>query len=113
MLSMRAAGVDTEQDLLEIFDVGSHEQVIKSIYSGEVDAGTCVADARVLVEEELSDVMKKVIVLTVTPAIPNDGVQFSTSVDAETRDRSSTPFWNWRKPMKGKQQSVLLTVGPL
>ncbi len=41
-----------------------------------MDAGSTYADARDRLEKDHPDVKKKVLVIEVTPDIPNDGVQF-------------------------------------
>ncbi|MBT3272324.1 MAG: phosphate/phosphite/phosphonate ABC transporter substrate-binding protein [Spirochaetales bacterium] len=86
MLSMRAAGVDPDKDLKEVVDAGGHTAVVSAVYSGDVDAGATFVDARVNIEDDHADVMDKVVVMAVSPNIPNDGVQFHPSVPQETRD---------------------------
>ncbi|UCB45858.1 MAG: phosphate/phosphite/phosphonate ABC transporter substrate-binding protein [Spirochaetota bacterium] len=86
MLTMRAAGIDTDTDLREIVDAGSHDSVVAAVYNGDVDAGATYVDARSRIEEDHPDVMEEVVVIEVTEDIPNDGVQFSPSVPPELRD---------------------------
>ena len=86
MLTMRAAGIDTDSDLGEVVDVGGHTSVVTAVYSGDVDAGATYVDAREDVEEQQSDVMDQVKVIQVSEPIPNDGVQFHPSVPDEIRD---------------------------
>ncbi len=85
MLTMRAAGVNPDSDLKELVDAGSHDAVVAAVYNGEVDAGACYVDARTRIEKDYPDVMEKVVVIDVTADIPNDGVQFIPSMDAEMR----------------------------
>jgi phosphonate transport system substrate-binding protein len=85
MLTMRAAGVNTETDL-EVVDAGGHTAVVSAVYSGDVDAGATFVDARGNIEDDNPDVMDKVKVIAVTADIPNDGVQFHPSVPAEIKD---------------------------
>lgn len=87
MLTMRAAGVNTDTDLREIVDAGSHDSVVAAVYNGDVDAGASYVDARSRIEEDYPDVMEKVVVIEVTADIPNDGVQFSPVVPQEMRDK--------------------------
>ncbi|HUV07000.1 MAG TPA: phosphate/phosphite/phosphonate ABC transporter substrate-binding protein [Spirochaetia bacterium] len=87
MLTMRAAGINPEQDLAEIVDAGSHESVVEAVYNGDVDAGSTYADARDRIEKDHPDVKKKVVVIEVTPDIPNDGVQFVPSMPQEMREK--------------------------
>lgn len=87
MLTMRGAGIDPASDLKEIVDAGSHDAVVAAVYNGEVDAGACYVDARTRIEKDHPDVMEKVAVISVTADIPNDGVQFIPSLDAEMRGK--------------------------
>lgn len=85
MITMRAAGIDTESDL-EVVDAGGHPAVIAAVYGGDVDAGATYVDARTTIEDDNPDVMEKVNVIAISPDIPNDGVQFSPVVPAEMRE---------------------------
>jgi len=87
MLTMRGAGVNPDSDLKEIVDAGSHDAVVAAVYNGEVDAGACYVDARTRIEKDHPDVMEKVVVIDVTADIPNDGMQFVPSMDAEMRGK--------------------------
>lgn len=86
MLTMRAEGLKPESDLARIVDVGSHEGVVAAVYNGEVDAGSTYVDARIRLEQDHPDVMKKVSVIKLTVDIPNDGVQFSPSLPKEKQE---------------------------
>ena len=84
-LTMRAAGVDPQNDLAEIVDAGSHDGVVAAVYSGDCDPGATYVDARATIEEDSPDVMEKVLVIGLTEDIPNDGVQFIAGMDAEMK----------------------------
>jgi phosphonate transport system substrate-binding protein len=84
-LSMRAEGINPEQDLAEIVDAGSHDAVVAAVYNGDCDAGATYVDARGTLEEEQPDVMEQVVVFHVTADIPNDGVQFIPDMDEELK----------------------------
>jgi phosphonate transport system substrate-binding protein len=86
MLTMRAAGIDTENDI-DVVDAGSHNAVAIAVYNGDVDAGATFVDARSSVEDDYPDIMDKVKVIALTADIPNDGVQFQTSVPQDIRDQ--------------------------
>jgi phosphonate transport system substrate-binding protein len=86
MLTMRAAGINPENDLREIVDAGSHDSVVAAVYNGDVDAGATYVDARTRIEKDHPDVMEKVVVIEVTEEIPNDGVQFSPTVPRDLRE---------------------------
>ena len=85
MLTLRAAGVNPDKDLKEVIDAGSHDAVVAAVYNGDVDAGATYVDARTRVEKNFPDVMEKIVVIEVTPDIPNDGVQFVKSMPKEMR----------------------------
>jgi phosphonate transport system substrate-binding protein len=56
------------------------------VYNGDADAGATYVDARSAVDDEYPDVLEKVKVIAESVPIPNDGVQFHPSVDAELRE---------------------------
>jgi phosphonate transport system substrate-binding protein len=87
MLTIRAAGIDTDTDLAEVVDAGSHDAVVAGVYDGTCDAGATYVDARSTIEEDHPDVMEEVIVIETTTDIPNDGVQFATTVPQDVRDK--------------------------
>ena len=85
-LSMRAEGINPQEDLAEIVDAGSHDAVVAAVYNGDCDAGATYVDARGTLEEEQPDVMEKVVIFHVTADIPNDGVQFAPDFDEEVKE---------------------------
>lgn len=84
-LTLRANGIDPDQDLGQIVDAGSHDAVVAAVYNGDCDAGATYADARSTIEDVSPDVMEQVMVLEVSADIPNDGVQFVPDLDEEIR----------------------------
>jgi len=86
-LMIRGAGVDTDTGLAEVVDAGSHDAVAAAVYNGDCDAGAMYVDARTRVEEDYPDIMEETVVIAIEPDIPNDGVQFIKSMDAEMRDK--------------------------
>jgi phosphonate transport system substrate-binding protein len=87
MLTLRAAGVNTETDLKGIVDAGSHDAAVAAIYNGDVDAGASYVDARTRIEEDYPEVMERVIVIALTEDIPNDGVQFIPGINSEMKNK--------------------------
>lgn len=87
MLTMRAEGIDSDTDLAEVVDAGSHDAVVASVYNGDCDAGATYVDARTRIEEDSPDVMDVVSVIALTEDIPNDGVQYVPSFPRELRDQ--------------------------
>lgn len=92
-ITMVAAGIDPERDL-EILDAGGHDGVVAAIYNGDCDAGSAFVDARVILEEDYPDVMERVIVISETVDIPNDGVQYHPSVPRQVRDQINAVLLN-------------------
>lgn len=86
MLTMRAAGVDPDNDLDQVVDAGGHTGVVSAVYNGDADAGATFVDARGNIAEDYPDVNEVVKVIALTEDIPNDGVQFHPSVPEEMRD---------------------------
>ena len=86
-LTLRAAGITPETDLAEIVDAGSHDAVVAAVYNSECDAGATFVDARSSIEEDHPDVMEVVTIIEVTEDIPNDGVQYASSLSRELRDQ--------------------------
>ena len=84
-ITLKAAGVDPDTDIAQIVDAGSHDAAIAGVYNGDCDAGASYVDARTRVEADYPDVMDVIKVLEISADIPNDGVQFVTSFDAELR----------------------------
>ncbi len=85
-ITMQAEGINPETDLAEVVDAGGHPDVVRAVYSGDCDAGATYVDARTNVQEELTDVMDKVVVIAESMPIPNDTISFSPEVPAEVRD---------------------------
>ena len=91
-LMMRAAGVDPDEDLGQIFNLSNTDDVVTSIYDGTCDAGATYLDARSPVEEEHPDVMDVVKVLDVSVEIPNDTITFSGDIPVEVRNELEDAF---------------------
>mgnify|MGYP001046615534 CR=1 FL=1 len=86
-IMMKGAGVDPDADLAEVVDAGSHDAVAAAVYDGTCDVGATYVDARTRIEEDYPDVMEQTVVIALEPDIPNDGVQFQSSVPQELRDQ--------------------------
>ena len=84
-ITLKAAGIDPETDLAEIVDAGSHDASVAGVYNGDCDAGSSYVDARSTIEEDSPDVMDVIKVIEISADIPNDGVQFVTGFDEETK----------------------------
>jgi phosphonate transport system substrate-binding protein len=83
---LKANGIDPDTGLAQVVDAGSHDAAIAGVYNGDCDAGSSYVDARTRVEGDYPDVMDVIKVLEISPAIPNDGVQYVPGLDREYRD---------------------------
>lgn len=75
----------TSKDAVETFFsaitfAGSHDNVVKAVYSGDFDAGSTFDDARTRIQKEFPDVLDKVVVLTKVEGIPNDTISVIKSL---------------------------------
>jgi phosphonate transport system substrate-binding protein len=86
-IMLKGAGVDPDTGLAEVVDAGSHDAVAAGVYDGTCDVGATYVDARTRIEEDYPDVMEQTVVIALEPDIPNDGVQFQSSVPQEVRDQ--------------------------
>ncbi len=84
-IMLQAAGVDPDTDLAQVVDANGHDGVITAVYNGDCDAGATFVDARSNVEDDLTDVKDKVLVLETSPEIPNDTISFATDVPDDIR----------------------------
>ena len=103
MLTMRAAGIDTDTDLAEVVDAGSHDAVAAAVYNGDCDAGATYVDARTRIEADYPDVMEKVVVIEFTEDIPNDGVQYETGFPRALRDRINAALLKIAETEEGQE----------
>jgi phosphonate transport system substrate-binding protein len=83
-LMIKGVGIDPEKDM-KVVDAGAHPAVALAVYSGQADAGACYIDARANIQKDHPDVMEKVDVIAVSSNIPNDGVQFQSTVPIALR----------------------------
>jgi phosphonate transport system substrate-binding protein len=102
-LTMRARGLNPEQDLEDIVDAGGHSGVVTAVYNGDVDAGATYVDARSTIEDDNPDVYDVVQVIEVSAPIPNDGVQFHPSVPEQTREEIITALLDIAETEEGAE----------
>jgi len=89
-IMLSAVGVDPATDLAQVVDANGHDGVVTAIYNGDCDGGATFVDARSNVEDDLPDVKDKVLVLEVSPEIPNDTISFAKDVPDDVRDQIVT-----------------------
>jgi len=96
----------------EIF-VQKHDEVVKLVYQGKVDAGAAfysppsakgeIRDARSKIKDKFPDVDKKVNVLKITDPIPNDPIVFSKNFNSEMVNKLYYALIKLSTDAKGKQ----------
>jgi ABC-type phosphate/phosphonate transport system substrate-binding protein len=82
---MLSHGINPDEDLSVIVDVGGHQLVINAIYDGTCEAGATFVDARESVEG-IPDISEKVIVLETSPLIPNSAIVFVSTFPSDKRE---------------------------
>jgi phosphonate transport system substrate-binding protein len=91
-LMMRAAGVDPENDLVEVIHCGDTEGIIKGLYNGTCDAGATYVDARLHYLDQFSGLLNVVDLLTHTILIPNVSLTFSPNLPIEIQESLEEVF---------------------
>lgn len=91
-IMLKAVGVDPDTDLAQQIEAGSHDAVALSVYKGDCDCGATYIDARDKIEEDYPDVKEKTLLVTESPEIPNDGLQFIKDFPADMRAKIVNAF---------------------
>lgn len=85
-LMLIAHGIAPEADLRKIVHAGSHAEVVNGIYLGNWEAGAAWVDAREIGDAG-PDIFEEVIVVEVSPSIPNHAIAFSPMISPEKREQ--------------------------
>ncbi len=89
-----------------------HDNVVTMVYQGQVDAGATfysppsdgkIEDARRLVKTQFPDVEKKVKIVELTDAIPNDPIVFRKDLSEEMKTKITTAIMDFQKTEEGKK----------
>lgn len=107
-VEIKAAGVDPDTDFAQVVNAGSHNNVIIAVYNGECDAGATFVDARTNVEDELADVMERVLVIDESAPIPNDTVSVIAQLPDELVAQLTTALLEIAQTPEG--QEALQTI---
>lgn len=93
--------------------VNTHDEVVRLVYEGKVDAGAAfysppssdgaMRDARARLKEKFPDIESKVIILAKTDAIPNDPIVFSKNFNPDVARKLYTALVKLATDAKGKQ----------
>jgi len=85
-IMLAANGIDPDNDFAKTVEAGSHNNVVTQVYNGDCDAGATYDDARGSVEDDLTDVKDRVLILDYTSDIPNDSVSFIKDFPPEMKE---------------------------
>lgn len=105
--SLKDKGVEPS----DIVFAGKHDNVVSMIYNGQADAGATfysppdeegIQDARRLVKTQYPDVEKKVKILELTEAIPNDPIVFRKEMPEEMKNVIVEAFLKFIETPDGK-----------
>ncbi len=102
-LLLKANGIDPEKDLGNQVEVGSHDNVVLSVYRGDCDFGATYVDARRTVAKNTPEVMDEVEVIATTPEIPNDNVSVIKDMPKEVRDKVKDALLKIAESEEGKK----------
>jgi phosphonate transport system substrate-binding protein len=93
--------------------VGKHDEVVRQVYEGKVDAGAAffsppgsdgtIRDARSRLKEKYPDVESKIVIITKTDPIPNDPIVFSKNFDQDIARKLYMALVKLASDAKGKQ----------
>ncbi len=84
-LKLADLGIDYQSDIDSIF-TGSHDAAVTAVYNGDADFGVSFDDARRNIRETFADVGSKVIVIDITPEVPNDVVAVRSELPQSLKD---------------------------
>lgn len=84
-LAAQNAGIDLDDDI-DLFFAGGHSGVIQALYNGDADFGFSYDDARRTIRKENPDVGEKLIVIGISPEIPNDVIAVNSDMSQELKD---------------------------
>ena len=105
----------------ETMFAGTHDEVVRKVYNGEVDAGATyheaesmtgeIRDARARVLKQYPDVAEKVVIVEKTDFIPNDPVCFRQNMSEALRQQIIEALFRFSGTREGKD--VLGRIGNL
>ena len=95
-------GIDINKDVKTV-QVKGHDQAVLSVLNGDVDAAFVFEDARLNVLKDQPDIMKKVIPIYFTKAIPNDTITVRGDMSKEWKEKIQQAFINIGKTKEGKK----------
>lgn len=102
---------DSDAEPKEPVFANKHDNVVTMVYQGQVDAGATfyspandegIQDARRLVKTQFPDVEKKIRILDLSDAIPNDPIVFRKDMPEEMKTNIVNAFVEFVKTPEGK-----------
>jgi len=103
---LKANGIDPDTDFKASTNAGSHPNVAIAVYKGDCDAGVTfidvMTDAAANLAATYPDISTKVVAFTDTVRIPNDGVQYISSLDPAIQKAVTTGLLTMTEDPGGK-----------
>ncbi|MCY9806029.1 phosphate/phosphite/phosphonate ABC transporter substrate-binding protein [Lentilactobacillus senioris] len=96
-------GVNINKDGIKTVQVKGHDQGVLSVYNKNTDAAFVFQGARLLVQGDEPDVMKKVVPIYTTGKIPNDTITVRGDMSSKWQKKISKAFKDIAKTKKGHQ----------
>lgn len=94
-------GININKDNIKTVQVKGHDQGVMAVYNGDADATFVFQGARLLVEKDAKDVMKKVVPIYTTKSIPNDTITVRGDMSSKWDKKISKAFKAIAKTKKG------------
>ncbi|KRM59044.1 phosphate/phosphite/phosphonate ABC transporter substrate-binding protein [Secundilactobacillus malefermentans] len=96
-------GVNINKNNISTVQVKGHDQGVMAVYNGTADAAFVFEGARVLVQKDAKDVMKKVVPIYTTKGIPNDTITVRKDMSSKWDKKIAKAFKEIAKTKKGHE----------
>ncbi|MBA1434234.1 phosphate/phosphite/phosphonate ABC transporter substrate-binding protein [Bombilactobacillus bombi] len=94
-------GIDINKNKIKTVQVKGHDQGILSVYNKDTDAAFAFQRARMIVQKDTPDVMKKVVPIYTTAKIPNDTITVRGDMSPKWQQKIASAFIKIAKTKKG------------
>ncbi|GEL15717.1 phosphate/phosphite/phosphonate ABC transporter substrate-binding protein [Pediococcus cellicola] len=96
-------GVNINKNNIKTVQVKGHDQGVMAVYNGDADAAFVFQGARLLVQKDAKDVMKKVVPIYTTKGIPNDTITVRKDMSSKWDKKIAKAFKAIAKTKKGHE----------
>lgn len=96
-------GVNINKDGIKTVQVKGHDQGVLSVYNKNTDAAFVFQGARLLVQKDEPDIMKKVVPIYTTGKIPNDTITVRGDMSSKWQKKIAKAFKDIAKTKQGHQ----------